>query len=76
MKSMQENCGVFGLYSKRECVYDIYRGIDFFQHRGQENIKVKGSYSLVVLTRDGIYAARDIYGFRPLILGMDSERYE
>ncbi|MEA1936235.1 MAG: amidophosphoribosyltransferase [Thermodesulfobacteriota bacterium] len=210
MNSVQENCGVFGLYSKRECVYDIYRGIDFLQHRGQEycgistfdsNIgqatqidflklreqeydddasfgqevdhvthhgkvietftdeelnslkgnwgighvsllerqpmkwqtrlgeiaiafsgkvvnvdelvkgmmdqgmsfykgydveiiskviigkpdmvsgisalagKIKGSYSLVVLTRDGIYAARDIYGFRPLILGMDSERY-
>jgi amidophosphoribosyltransferase len=37
--------------------------------------KIKGSYSLVVLTKDGIYAARDIYGFRPLILGMDSERY-
>jgi len=210
MKSMQENCGIFGLYSKRECVYDVYRGIDFLQHRGQEYCgistfdsdigqatqidflklreqeydddssfgqevnhvthhgkvietftdeelkslkgnsgighvsllerqpmkwqtrlgeiaiafsgkvvnanelvkgmmdwgmsfykgydveiiskviiekpdivggisalagKIKGSYSLVVLTRDGIYAARDIYGFRPLILGMDSERY-
>jgi len=210
MKSMQENCGVFGLYSKKECVYDIFNGIDFLQHRGQEycgistfdpNIdqatqvdffklreqeyeddasfgqevnhvthhgkvintftdeelkslkgnwgighvsllerqpmkwqtklgeiaiafsgkiidanklmkemmdqgksfyksydiemiskviieepdivsgisalarKIKGSYSLVVLTKDGIYAARDIYGFRPLVLGMDSERY-
>ena len=210
MKSVQENCGVFGLYSRRECVYDIYRGIDFLQHRGQEYCgistfdpdvkkatqidflklkeqeyedeasfgqeinhvthhgkvintftdeelkslngdwgighvslwerqpmkwqtrlggiavafsgkvinaddlmkemmgqgvsfykgydieiiskiiigkpdivsgisalagKIKGSYSLVVLTKDGIYAARDIYGVRPLILGMDSERH-
>ncbi|MBE9546938.1 MAG: amidophosphoribosyltransferase, partial [Proteobacteria bacterium] len=205
-----ENCGVFGLYSRKECVYDIFRGIDFLQHRGQEYCgistydpdssqatqvdflklreqehdddasfgqeinhvthhgkvidsftdeelkslkgrwgighvsllerqpmkwqarlgeiavafsgkvvnadelikemmgrgksfyksydieviskviieepdvvsgikalagKIKGSYSLVVLTKDGIYAARDIYGFRPLILGEDSERY-
>jgi amidophosphoribosyltransferase len=31
--------------------------------------KVKGAYSLLVLSNDGIYAARDIYGFRPLILG-------
>ena len=31
--------------------------------------KVRGAYSLVVLTREGIYAARDVYGFRPLILG-------
>jgi amidophosphoribosyltransferase len=210
MKEIQENCAVFGIYSKRECVGDIYQGIDFLQHRGQEycgistynlemkdvtqmdlipprgreydgdssfgreinhathhgkvidsftdeelrglkgrwgighvslrerqpmkwqsrlgeiavafsgNVinseelmqemmdrgktfyksydietiskiiieepdvvngikalagKVKGAYSLVVLTKDGVYTARDKYGFRPLILGMDSERY-
>ncbi|MBN2177796.1 MAG: amidophosphoribosyltransferase [Deltaproteobacteria bacterium] len=210
MNEVQENCAVFGIYSKRECVGDIYQGIDFLQHRGQEycgistyslemrdvtqmdlipsrekeydgdssfgreinhathhgkvidsftdeelrglkgrwgighvslrerqpmkwqsrlgeiavafsgNVinseelmqemmdrgktfyksydietiskviieepdvvsgikalagKVKGAYSLVVLTKDGVYAARDRFGFRPLILGMDSERY-
>ena len=178
MKSLQDNCGVFGLCSDTECVHDIFQGIDFLQHRGQEycgistfdgNIrqvthygkvagtfkdkdleylrgtrgighvslwerqpvrwqcqlgeiavafsgnvlnadeliagmkargkafyqgyhvevickiimeerdvvsgihalakKVKGAYSLLVLSNDGIYAARDIYGFRPLILG-------
>jgi len=31
--------------------------------------RIKGAYSLVVLTGQGIYAARDVYGFRPLILG-------
>ncbi len=31
--------------------------------------KVKGAYSIVILTKDGIYAARDPYGFKPLILG-------
>ena len=35
-KKMQENCGVFGIYSKDNCVNDIYLGIDFLQHRGQE----------------------------------------
>ncbi|OEU50605.1 MAG: hypothetical protein BA861_10930, partial [Desulfobacterales bacterium S3730MH5] len=184
MKSLQDNCGVFGLCSDTECVHDIFQGIDFLQHRGQEycgistfdgsirqithygkvagtfsredlgylagtrgighvslwerqpvrwecqlgeiavafsgnvlnaddliadmkgrgkafyqgyNIeiiskiimeekdvvagihalarKVKGAYSLVVLTKDGIYAARDIYGFRPLILGQGPGRY-
>ena len=178
MKSLRDNCGVFGLYSKGQCVHDIFQGIDFLQHRGQEycgiatfngtihqvthygkvassfkneeleylkgtwglghvslwerqpvrwqsqlgeiavafsgnvlnadelmremkrrgkafydgyNVevmskvimeeqdvvagisalaeKVKGAYSLVVLTEAGVYAARDIYGFRPLILG-------
>jgi len=31
--------------------------------------KVKGAYSLVVMTKDEIVAARDPYGFRPLALG-------
>lgn len=184
MKSLQENCGVFGLYSGSQCAYDIFQGIDFLQHRGQEycgiatydegihlvthygkaanpfrdreldylkgtwgighvslrerqpvrwrsqlgeisvafsgnivnvaelveemksrgrafydgyNIeiiskvimeerdvvaglcalsrKIKGAYSLVVLSKDGIYAARDVYGFRPLVLGKSPGRY-
>jgi len=37
--------------------------------------KIKGAYSVVVLTPDGIYAARDIYGFRPLILGEGPGRH-
>ncbi len=182
MKSMAENCGVFGVVRNTDCVEDIYRGLDFLQHRGQqfcgiatydgtriylithygqvgntftshelesfkgnmgighvslkerqpmmwqgavgeiavafsgniinseellEEMKdrgeafyhgldieiisklimqekdvlagisrlaetIKGSYSLVVLSQNGIYAARDIYGFRPLMLGEGS----
>ena len=209
MGSLREKCGIFGIYSGKNCVFDIYRGIDFLQHRGQEycgistfdsnseretqidflrafgeenddstfnreinhvthhgkvidtftdkeltnlkgkwgighvslwerqpmkwqtkdgevaiafsgNVinsdelmqemmnrgksfyksydieiiskiileesdivkgismlskKVRGAYSLVVLNKEGIYATRDICGFRPLILGMDWERY-
>ncbi|MBW1858851.1 MAG: amidophosphoribosyltransferase [Deltaproteobacteria bacterium] len=187
MKSVQDNCGVFGVYSDAECSHEIYDGIGFLQHRGQEycgiathdggndsirqvthygkvagsftntdleylkgtwgighvslwerqpvqwqsqlgqiavafsgnvrnadelaidmknrgkafyhgyNVeilskiimeeqdvvtgiralaeKIKGAYSLVVLTKDGIYAARDIYGFRPLMLGKGPGRY-
>ncbi len=30
----------------------------------------KGAYSLVILTRDGVYAARDPWGFRPLSVGL------
>jgi len=184
MNFTEENCGVFGVYSKTRCADDIYQGLDFLQHRGQEycgistfdeginhithhgrvtnrftaeelqsltgnwgighvslrdrqpmkwqtrvgeisvafsgNVinagelmedmmergksfykgydieilskiiieegdivkgisalseKIKGSYSLLVLTGEGIYASRDIYGFRPLILGKNSECY-
>jgi len=185
MKSIQDNCGVFGIYADSRCVGDIYQGIDFLQHRGQEycgiatfndrihqvthygkvgssftdenlaylegdwgighvslnerqpvlwestnfgeialafsgNIinaetllmemisrgkvfhkaysieiisnvileesdlvrgiaaladRIRGAYTLVVLTRDGIYVARDIYGFRPLILGKGEGKF-
>lgn len=32
-------------------------------------LKWRGAYSLVVLTRDGVYAVRDPWGFRPLSVG-------
>lgn len=184
MDEIRDNCGVFGLYSQTPCAYDIYNGLDFLQHRGQEfcgiatyeksvhqvthhgkagnafseqdleylrgcwgighvslwerqpmtwqsrlgeislafsgniinvdaliqemkdqghafyrgyNIEViaktimeaddmvsgftalaqriQGAYSLVVLSAEGIYATRDVYGFRPLILGQDATRF-
>ncbi|MBC7661752.1 MAG: amidophosphoribosyltransferase [Chitinophagaceae bacterium] len=31
--------------------------------------KVKGAYSLVILTKDRLYALRDPFGFRPLVFG-------
>jgi amidophosphoribosyltransferase len=31
--------------------------------------QVRGAYSLLVMNRDAIYAVRDPYGFRPLVLG-------
>jgi amidophosphoribosyltransferase len=41
-----------------------------FEDRFIETLKrVQGAYCLVMITRDGIVAARDPYGFRPLCLG-------
>jgi amidophosphoribosyltransferase len=37
--------------------------------------QIKGSFSLVLLTQDGIYAARDPYAFKPLILGKSEDAY-
>jgi amidophosphoribosyltransferase len=37
--------------------------------------RVRGAYSLVVLTRDTLLAARDPRGFRPLCLGRYQDRY-
>ncbi len=37
--------------------------------------RVKGAYSMVVLSRDQLIAVRDPYGFRPLCLGRYRNRY-
>ncbi|MDO9585661.1 MAG: hypothetical protein Q7I93_04150, partial [Syntrophales bacterium] len=36
MNILGEKCGIFGIYSSEACVQDIFHGIDFLQHRGQE----------------------------------------
>lgn len=38
-------------------------------------IDVKGAYSLLVITEDSMYAARDPHGFRPLCIGRLGEGY-
>ena len=38
-------------------------------------MRVKGAYSLVILSEDGLIAARDPYGLRPLCLGKIRESY-
>jgi amidophosphoribosyltransferase len=37
--------------------------------------KIKGAYSLLILSREGIYATRDVYGFRPLVLGQGRGKF-
>ena len=37
--------------------------------------KIKGSCSLLILAREGIYAARDYYGRTALVLGQDSDSF-
>lgn len=36
---------------------------------------IEGSCSLLILTPKGIFAARDSYGFKPLVLGSNGEEY-
>ena len=37
--------------------------------------QAEGAYSLILLTRDGIFGVRDPWGFRPLVLGKIDEGY-
>ncbi len=47
----------------------IVQGKDFVQGLELLAKKIKGSYTIVILTKKGIYAVRDPLGFKPLILG-------
>ncbi len=53
----------------------IVQGNDFVE--GLEKLAdiVKGSYTILILTEKGIYAARDKYGFKPLILGKGDDGF-
>ena len=51
----------------------IAQGDNFVDGIEKAGSRIKGSYSLVILTKDGIYAARDPYGFKPLILGQNQK---
>lgn len=53
----------------------IAQGKDFVDGISRLAEKVKGSFSLVVLTKDGIYAARDPYALKPLIIGENDGEY-
>ncbi|MCB1175706.1 MAG: amidophosphoribosyltransferase, partial [Leptospiraceae bacterium] len=45
---------------------------DFLEALCAALLQIKGAYSLLVLTRDAIYAVRDPNGFRPLVMGRRS----
>ncbi len=46
------------------------KGKDFFARLKNAMLRWEGAYSLVVLTRDSVFIARDPWGFRPLSVGI------
>jgi len=53
----------------------VVQGNDFVDAIEQMAKKIEGSYSLLILTPKGIFAARDRFGFRPLILGKNEKEF-
>ena len=53
----------------------VAQGKDFLEGISRLAEKVKGSFSLVVLTEDGVYAARDPFARKPLIIGENDGKY-
>ena len=53
----------------------ITQGKDFIEGISNVHNMVKGSCSMLILTDDGIIAARDRYGRTPIVIGKDYEGY-
>lgn len=53
----------------------VAQGKDFLEGISRLAEKVKGSFSLVVLTEDGVYAVRDPFARKPLIIGENDGEY-
>ncbi len=53
----------------------VVQGKDFVHGLEKLAETVKGSYTILILTDKGIYAARDKHGFKPLIVGKGDDEY-
>jgi amidophosphoribosyltransferase len=53
----------------------VGRGQDFVEAIASMEKEIEGSYSILILTTEGIYAARDRLGFKPLVLGKKGAEY-
>lgn len=53
----------------------IAQGKNFVDGIEKMNTQIKGSYTLAILTSEGIYAVRCPYGFKPLVLGQGKKIY-
>jgi amidophosphoribosyltransferase len=53
----------------------LSREISILERLTEALLRVRGAYSLVILSEEGLLAARDPYGFRPLCLGKIRDAY-
>jgi len=77
-KAMEEHGSIFSTTSDSEVILHLVarsRAETVADSLMEALPQVKGAYSLVVLTRDKLIAARDPMGFRPLCLGRFQDSY-
>ncbi|TPV95557.1 MAG: amidophosphoribosyltransferase [Myxococcales bacterium FL481] len=71
-EELEADGSIFSSNSDTEVILQLMaraRGDDLAARLGQALTRVRGAYSLVLLSSHGIVAARDPHGFRPLVLG-------
>lgn len=61
--SMQEECGVFGVYSQenRNVAHTVYYGLYALQHRGQESAGIAVSYADKIIYHKGMGLVPDVF---------------
>jgi amidophosphoribosyltransferase len=77
-REMEADGSIFSTTSDSEVILHLLarsRAIACEDALAEALARVKGAYSLVVLTRDRLIAARDPHGFRPLCLGRYKDSY-
>ena len=77
-KSLEERGSVFGGESDTEIIGHLLirkKKIDLYDALLTTLDKLSGAFSLVLLDKKGIYAARDKWGFRPLCIGKKGDTY-
>ena len=71
-KTMEANGSIFQTTSDTEVIVHLVAQSDAgaFEARLMDALrKVEGAFSVTLLAREGVYAARDSYGVRPLVIG-------
>lgn len=77
-REMEEDGSIFSTTSDSEVILHLLarsRAIACEDALAEALSRVQGAYSLVVLSRDRLIAARDPHGFRPLCLGRYKDSY-
>lgn len=75
-KSLEEEGAIFQSTSDTEVFTHLIaraKSDSFLERLAQSMRQVRGAYALVVLTKNRMFAIRDPYGFRPLIIGRKGE---
>ncbi len=71
-EELKEQGSIFQGTNDTECLLHMLahnKSKDIMECLKEALPRLVGAYSLVILTKDGLIAARDPYGFRPLVLG-------
>ncbi|MCX7916807.1 MAG: amidophosphoribosyltransferase, partial [bacterium] len=76
MKDLKNEGHSFSSHTQIEVIAKIIvQGNNFVDGIKKLSQKIKGSYTILILTKNGIFATRDPFGFKPMIIGQNKNTY-